>query len=304
MDITKFNNTFLYLCGTFISVTIDIMRRIAIFIASVILIVGCNSSTKGNTEKTIFVTITPLKSLVEAVTCGDFDVEVLVPEGASPETYEPTARQLTALNSARRVFAIGLIDFEQSLISNLDSGSIVDLSTGIDPMEGSCSHGHKHHSHGIDPHTWTSPRALKTMVRTIERAIMADYPDSAKYSEAADELVARIEALDSHCEERIAGSGVEAILIYHPAYTYYARDYGIRQIAIEHDGKEPSPRQLTSIISTARENGIRTILIQPQYSPDKVRAIAEECDAEVVVTNPLAEDILAEIERVTDVICR
>lgn len=304
MNITKFNSTFLYLCDIITAIDNIRMKKITIFSLLALLCMGCGEANEAHDGKTIFVTITPLRSLVEEITCGDFDVEVLVPDGASPETYEPTARQLTALNDAQRVFTVGLINFEQMLIANLREEQVVDLSAGIDLMEGSCSHGHKHHSHGIDPHTWTSPRALKSVVRTIERAIMADYPDSTKYREAATELIARIEALDNHCKEQIERSGIEAILIYHPAYTYYARDYGISQIAIEHDGKEPSPRQLTKIIATARDNDIRTILLQPQYSPDKVRAIAEECNAEIVVTNPLSEDILAEIERVTAIICR
>lgn len=285
-------------------VNIELMRKITIFILLATLFSACDTSKGDNSEKTIFVTITPLKQIVEQITCGDFAVEVLVPEGASPETYEPTARQLTSLNDASHVFAIGLINFEHSLIANLDNGTVIDLSEGIETMEGSCSHGHHHHAHGIDPHTWTSPRALKQMVSTIERSILKSYPDSAKYSTAANALIECIEALDNHCKETIEHSGVEAILIYHPAFTYYARDYGIRQIAIEHDGKEPSPRQLTSIIEQATEHDIHAILIQPQYSPDKVRAIAEECDAEVIVTDPLAEDILSEIERVTDIICR
>lgn len=279
------------------------MKRITIFLLIVSLLSACNTSSNKGDEKTIFVTITPLKRIVEEITCGDFHVEVLVPEGASPETFEPTARQLTALNEASKVYAIGLIDFEQNLISNLNKGLVVDLSEGIETMQGSCSHGHKHHSHGIDPHTWTSPRALMTMARTISSSIMNDYPDSTKYLEAAEHLIERIEALDNHCKESVERSSTEAILIYHPAYTYYARDYGIRQIAIEHDGKEPSPRQLTSIIAEARKGDIHTILIQPQYSTDKVATIARECQAEVVVTNPLAEDILLEIQRVTDIIC-
>ena len=125
------------------------MKRITIFLLIVSLLSACDTSSNKGGEKTIFVTITPLKRIVEEITCGDFHVEVLVPEGASPETFEPTARQLTALNEASKVYAIGLIDFEQNLISNLDKGLVVDLSEGIETMQGSCSHGHKHHSHGI-----------------------------------------------------------------------------------------------------------------------------------------------------------
>jgi zinc transport system substrate-binding protein len=142
------------------------------------------------------------------------------------------------------------------------------------------------------------------MVTNAHNAIMAHYPDSVKYTEATERLLERIDALDTYCAARIEAASVEAMMIYHPAYTYFARDYGINQIAIEHDGKEPSLRQTTTLIEKAKEHGVKSIFRQPQYSEDKVRAIADAADAEIITTDPLAEDILGEIERVTEIICR
>lgn len=280
------------------------IRKITIFALLATLLMGCGSTEHKSDKPTIFVTITPLKSLVEEVTCGDFDVEVLVPKGASPETYDPTARQLMAVNDAEMLFSTGLITFEQSLVEQItNKDNLIDLSKGISLLNGSCSHAHCSHAHGIDPHTWTSPRALHTMTRSIHREVMERYPDSAKYTTAAENLLERIEALDMECMQKISTAGANIMMIYHPAFTYYAADYGIEQVAIEQDGKEPSPRQLASLVETAKKNNIRNILIQPQYSADKVAPLATECGAEVVVTDPLAEDILGEIERVTNIIC-
>ncbi len=277
------------------------MQRIAIFILSVVLLFGCGSHNSAEDKKTIYVTISPLKSIVEEVVCGDYNVEVLVPKGASPESFEPTMKELMALNGAEYIYSTGLINFEQTLTSSVEySERIINLSEGIELMEGCCSHGHHHHKHGIDPHIWTSPRALQTMVRNIESSLPAD---SVKYSVAADKLINKLSKLDSLCNSSIADSGVDAIMIYHPAFTYYARDYGIEQISIEHDGKEPSPRQLTSLVDKARNHGITKLLIQPQYGKDKLRSMALECDAEIIEVDPLSDDIMAEIERVTMIIC-
>ena len=142
------------------------------------------------------------------------------------------------------------------------------------------------------------------MVTNAHDAIIAHYPDSVKYTEATERLLERIDALDSLCAAQIEAAGVKAMMIYHPAYTYYARDYGIEQIAIEHDGKEPSLRQTTSLIESAKRDGIKVILRQPQYSEDKARAIADNVGAEIITTDPLSEDIFGEIERVTGIICR
>ena len=280
------------------------MQKIATFIICALLIVGCTTKSDSY-KKTIFVTITPMQSIIEEITAGDFDIEVIVPKGASPETFEPTPKQVTSFSDAEFIFSTGIIDFEQSLVERIDGDAeVVNLSNGIELIAGSCSHGNHKHKHGIDPHIWTSPRALRTMVTNAHKAIMAHYPDSVKYTEATGRLLERIDALDTYCATRIKAEGVEAMMIYHPAYTYYARDYGIEQIAIEHDGKEPSLRQTTALIEKAKEHGVKAILRQPQYSEDKVHAIANDAGAEIITTDPLAEDILGEIERVTEIICR
>ena len=280
------------------------MQKIATFIICTLLIVGCTTKSDSD-KKTIFVTITPMQSIIEEITAGDFDIEVIVPKGASPETFEPTPKQVTSFSDAELIFSTGLIDFEKSLVQRISGDAeVVNLSNGIELIAGSCSHGNHKHKHGVDPHIWTSPRALRTMVTNAHKAIMAHYPDSVKYTEATGRLLERIDALDTYCATRIKAEGVEAMMIYHPAYTYYARDYGIEQIAIEHDGKEPSLRQTTALIEKAKEHGVKAILRQPQYSEDKVRAIANDAGAEIITTDPLAEDILGEIERVTEIICR
>ena len=280
------------------------MQKIATFIICALLIVGCTTKSDSD-KKTIFVTITPMQSIIEEITTGDFDIEVIVPKGASPETFEPTPKQVTSFSDAELIFSTGLIDFEKSLVQRIDGDTeVVNLSNGIELIAGSCSHGNHKHKHGVDPHIWTSPRALRTMVTNAHKAIMAHYPDSVKYTEATGRLLERINKLDNYCATRIKAEGVEAMMIYHPAYTYYARDYGIEQIAIEHDGKEPSLRQTTALIEKAKEHGVKAILRQPQYSEDKVRAIANDAGAEIITTDPLAEDILGEIERVTEIICR
>lgn len=280
------------------------IKNLAIFLISIAMLWGCNSTSEGDGKKTIYVTIAPLRSIVEEVTCGDYNVEILVPKGASPESFEPTAKNLMALNDAEQIFSVGLINFEQSLVGSVkESDRIVDLSHGIELLAGSCSHCNHAHAHGVDPHIWTSPRALKRMVENVGVAMQRVAPDSVKYGERADELIRELEALDSMCSRELRANNVDAIMIYHPAFTYYANDYGIEQISVEQDGKEPSPRQLTSLVEKAINHNISKVFIQPQYSKDKLSALASECGAEIVEVDPLSEDIIAEIERVTNIIC-
>ena len=280
------------------------IKKLATLLIFASLLCGCNTTSEGNGKKTIYVTIAPLHAIVEVVTAGDYNVETLVPKGASPESFEPTAKQLMALNDAEHIFSIGLINFEQSLIGSVsNSNRIVNLSEGVELLAGSCSHCGHHHAHGVDPHIWTSPRALKRVVENIRGAMQQVAPDSVKYLDNADKLIHKLNVLDSLCSSSITANNIDAIMIYHPAFTYYANDYGIEQIAVEQDGKEPSPRQLTNLVEMARKHNITKILIQPQYSKDKLQALASECGAEIVEVDPLSEDIIAEIKRVTEIIC-
>lgn len=279
-------------------------KKLAILFTLFPLLLGCSSRGEESSKKTIYVTITPLRALVEEITGGDYIVQTLVPKGASPETFEPTMKHLMALNDAEQVFSVGLINFEQELVSSVKSSDrLVNLSDGIELIAGSCTHCNHAHAHGIDPHIWTSPQALKRVVENIGLAMERVAPDSTKYRDNVDKLTHKLSALDSLCSSNIASNGVEAIMIYHPAFTYYARDYGIEQISVEQDGKEPSPRQLTSLVEKARQHNISKVLIQPQYNKDKLRALATECGAEIVEVDPLSEDIMVEIERVTTIIC-
>ncbi len=280
------------------------MRKIAIYLSAIMLLAACTSNKQQN-DNTLYVSILPLQSLVEGIVGEDFDIEVLVPAGASPETFEPTPRQFVGLNRAQLVFNVGLIDFETTLLGKMEQQEkVVDLSRGIDLIEGSCSHAnHGHnHAHGVDPHVWTSPKALQKMAANAYEAIRKAYPDSVKYEANYKRLQEELQALDIRTAEKIAQSGVEYFIVYHPALTYYARDYGLRQVAIEADGKEPSAKQLTATIRQAREDGVRRIFYQKQFPASTVEVIARDIDAEYVAIDPLGRDAIENIDTITDLI--
>ena len=277
--------------------------------------VSCSGRTAaGDNRPEVTVTILPLKYLVHEITGDDFAIEVLVPSGASPETFEPTPKQYIRLNESQMVFATGLIDFENALLARMEHKErLVDLSRGVELMAGSCSHDRaaearsraaaaKGLPHGIDPHIWTSPRELRIMARNAYEAIARQWPDSVKYRDNYALLDARLRALDSLTAAEIARSGRSYFLIYHPALTYYARAYGIRQVAIEEQGKEPSPKRLSRLIEQARKDGIRRVFYQSQFPASSVEILASDIGASPVAIDPLAEDVTGNIRRITHLI--
>lgn len=266
------------------------------------------SPQPASQEKTLYVSILPIRSLVKEIVGEDFRIEVLVPPGASPETFEPTPRQFIGLNEAQLVFNVGLLEFETALLDKIeDRTKIVDLSRGIVRIEGSCAHAGRNgsdHAHGVDPHVWTSPRALQRMAENAYEAIHARWPDSAKYTANHARLQEELRQLDLRTAEKIARSGIRYFIIYHPALTYYARDYGLRQEAVEADGKEPSAKRLTALIRQARKDGIGRILYQSQFPVSVVETIARDIGAECAEIDPLREDAIANIDSITDLIIR
>ena len=252
------------------------------------------------------VSILPLKFLIEKIVGDDYAITVLVPPGSSPETYEPTPQQLIAVSNASLVFTVGLIDFEHELISKATKSpenKIVNLSEGILLLSGCCGsamHDHDgHHHHGVDPHVWTSPKQLKIMAANAYQAIALLSPDNEKYETNYAKLQAQLDDLDAQVGRILEASNVKHFFIYHPALTYYANDYGVEQVSIEHEGKEPSADQLRDLINLARSENIDKILYQKEFSRSVVETIAKDIGAVPVEIDPLAEDIAGSIIEIT-----
>lgn len=281
------------------------MKRILYLFIYIVLAVSCAGNKNQSDEKVIYVSIAPIKPIVEAIVGDDFTVEILVPAGASPESFEPTPKQFIALNKAQLVLGTGLLDFEQQLLKRIhNQNKVVDLSRGIVTISGSCSHTHhgKHCHHGIDPHIWCSPKSLSIMARNAHNAIVAAMPDSVQYTAAYSALSERITTLDNEVAELASNASLPYFIIYHPALTYLARDYGLEQIAIENDGKEASAKRLAQIISKARVDGIKSVFYQSEFPESSVQIICEDIGANAVEINPLAEDIFTNIRDIARLI--
>ena len=278
---------------------------------------GC-AERKIVVENRAVVSIAPLKPLVESILGDDFEVSVLVPQGASPETFEPSPRQLSEMEKARFVFSTGLLDFEQELLHRIARNEqIVNLSHGIDLIAGTCSHAHHnhagcssdcghahahHHAHGTDPHIWCSPKSLGKMAENAHQAIATEMPDSTKYGERYTSLCIKILELDEEVAEMCSQGHRTTFVIYHPALTYLARDYGLTQLAIEHEGKEPSAKRLAELIGRSRKEGVKHILYQSEFPASSVEVICQDAGATAVEINPLDEDIFANIRHIVTLI--
>lgn len=251
----------------------------------------------------VFVSIPPLKFVVEHLAGGLARVEVMLPSGASPATYEPTPRQMAALNGAVLYLQIG-VPFEGPVlakISTLAPGlEVVDCRQGITlvPMEGS-DDGHGHGP--LDPHIWLDPIRMKTVARTTARALSERVPAAAAGIESLlARLLEEIDETNHRVEARLAPFGGRDLLVFHPAYGYFTRRYGLVQIAVEAGGKSPSARQLAEIVASLGDRETPAIFIQPQFSQTAARRVADALGCQVVVLDPLAEQYLDNLETMAE----
>lgn len=245
----------------------------------------------------ILVSIPPHKFFVEKIAGDTATVNFIVPAGASAHTYEPTPKQMIQASTAAMWFRMGE-PFEDKIIPALKgynpSMKIVDLRKGLDLIKTDPSKGHTCcHHHAFDPHFWLSARLAKIQAQTIAEALISAYPQhKSLYEERLNKFVTELTQLDNEIADILKNIQNRNILVSHPAYAYFCRDYDLTQYSIEFEGKDPTPKQLNNILNLARNLHIKTIFIQQQYSSKGARLIASEIGAKVVNLDPYAEQYI------------
>lgn len=265
-------------------------------------------NTERNNKPTITVTIEPLRYFTEAIAGDKFNVVSMVPEGSSPETYDPTPQQMINLSKSTAYLRIGYIGFEQSWISklqeNLPKLHFYDTSIGVNLIHQQCSHSHSNNGeHGIEPHIWNSTENAKIIANNICNALEEiDNKNSDYYQHKLDSITEIIEKTDNEIRNIISGAE-KTFLIYHPALTYFARDYGLEQISIEEGGKEPSPAHLQSLIKLCKEKNAKVIFVQQEFDMRNAEAIAKELKVKVIPINPLNYNWTEEMINTAKALC-
>lgn len=274
------------------------MKKIFYLIPLLALLTACKGSTgKTSEERIITVTMEPQRYFTEAIAGDKFVVHSMVPKGSSPETYDPTPQQLVSLGESEAYFRIGYIGFEQTwmdrLLSNTPHMQVFDTSKGVDLIfEAAFEHGDHHHAGGVEPHIWNSTaNALVIAGNTFKALSTLDKANETYYKARYDSLCLRINQTDSIIRNTLLTAGTDrAFIIYHPALSYFARDYGLHQICIEEGGKEPSPAHLKSLMEVCKAEGVRVIFVQPEFDRRNADIIAQQTGTKVVPINPLSYD--------------
>lgn len=271
------------------------------------IIMSCQSGKIEKETNLISVSILPQKYFIERIAGHDFKVNVLIPPGVSPATYEPTPMQMKDVAKSIAYFRIGHIPFETVWLNNLVEGAgeikIVDLSKGIDLIKGIEKHGDHVHEGGIDPHIWSSFKSVKILSSNLFQELVKLAPEKKKiYEQNYQQFLSELEEMDKLAEASLIHKKGMSFMIFHPALTYLARDYGLHQISVELDGKEPSPTHMKHLVEEAKRLEIKQVFVQKQFNVENAKAIVAEIDGEVVLIDPLTEDWLSEMKRIINIL--
>ncbi len=279
-----------------------------IFIVFIFLSFG--AAAFSNAEKVkVFVSIIPQEYFVERVGGDRVEVKALVRPGSSPATYSVTPSQMTELSKASILFITG-VPFENGLIPRIKKSfktlRIVDTTAGIKlrNIEKSDSGHQDHHecghSHnGRDPHVWLSPVLVKTQAETICKALCVQDPKGTDvYKKNLEQFSKELDVIHKKLAAALAPLKERELFVFHPAYGYFADAYGLKQVAVEAGGKEPSARQLVSLIKKAQKQKVRVVFVQPQFSDKSARIIAREINGTVCKLDPLARDYIKNMNRI------
>ena len=280
----------------------------------------------AKTPVPVFVSIVPQQYFVQQIGKDKVDVSVMVQPGASPATYEPKPAQMVKLSKTRLYFSIG-VPFETFWLDKIASANpdmtIVHTDKGIEKQPMAAHHhekeyqadhhddktkidaDHDHeddHGHaGLDPHIWLSPKLVKIQAGYMLDALATTDPENKDfYTANYTAFIKEIDALDQDLTRMLTDNAGMQFMVFHPAWGYFARDYNLKMIPIEIEGKAPKPAKLQELIAHARVEGIKVVFVQPQFSTKSAELVAKEINGQVMRANPLALDWLDNMKKMAE----
>lgn len=280
----------------------------------------------------VFASVVPIQTFVEKIGGEHVDARAMVRPGFNPHTYDPTPQQIAALAGTALYVRTG-VPFEQAWMERIRSANpdmqVIDAREGIALREMEAhdhdehEHGDQHHSdegpdhrpegeakhdaqaadkehdHEQDPHVWVSPPLVRHMVGVIRDKLTELAPEqAAAFARNHDAFVAELEALDHDLHRLLDPLPNRRFMVFHPAWGYFADTYGLTQVPIEREGKEPGARALAALIDQAKADKIEVIFVQPQFDKRQARQVAEAIGGAVIAVDPLAADYVDNLRRV------
>jgi len=238
----------------------------------------------------IVVSIPPQFSFIKKIGADMVNITTMVKPGNSPHTYEPKPSQMKEISKANIYFTIG-VEFEKAWIPRFANQNkemqIFDLSKGIEKLK-VMGHGGEHHEES-DPHVWTSPENVKIIANNIYKYLLHVDPSNKKYyKKNLEQFLSEIKSTDQKIKKILENTKIGTkFMVFHPSWGYFAQKYNLSQITVEINGKSPKPKTLSHIMKEAKEEDVKAIFVQPEFSDKTAKTIASQLNINVIKASPL-----------------
>jgi len=267
------------------------VARLAPALLVIAALCGC-ADREASRRPIVAVSVAPQAYFVERIAGELVEVVVMIPPGANPASYSPTVHQMQAITGAALYFKVGHPGFPFERVW-LDS--MLSVESDIEVVDGSegapCT--------AYDPHLWVAPGSVRAMATNLADALERVLPEHRETLRAnLASFRSEIDSVDRELHETLDRYAGRPFLVFHPSWGCFAEEYGLRQLAVEREGKEPSAHELAELIRSARDEGIRVVFVQPQHSARAASTIADAIDGRVEPLDPLASDWPQNLRRV------
>lgn len=270
---------------------------------AVIMLAGCSSSSDKQSKPVLTVSVAPQAALLEEIVGDKYDVNILFDNNSDPETFEPTIEAIADLSRSNVFFSTGVLPIEKEVLEKLTSNAeelrIVDTSTGIPLIRGT------HGGETPDPHIWVSPGNLIMIAEQMTAAVIAGDPaNEAFYTANFKRLQTRLQKLSGRIAARLADNAGAAFVVWHPSLSYFARDFGLRQIVVESEGKEIGPKEYSSKLKEIAAAKPEVVVAEQAHDPKNAAEIASTLGIPLITIDITGKDITDQLYKIADAIAK
>jgi zinc transport system substrate-binding protein len=255
---------------------------------------GCGKSPAPREKPTVLVTLAPYAHVVKRIAGDLVHVETLIPEGANPHLYEAPPQAVKNHQNADLWIYLGE-GFDRKMLQFLKETEqkilTLDVAEGLDLLPGPGLCACCHSQEGRDLHIWLSPQLMKPQAQRIATALASLLPDhEPAIQEGLQHLLIELDALHISLAGLLSDKKGEVVMVSHPALGYFCREFGLEQVSIEIEGKDPRPKQIAEMLSLAKQRNVRTIFTEPQHSSKGAQVLALELGIPTEQIDPYTEN--------------